>query len=329
MSVATTPVVPRAKIDGLRLLGRYGSLVVLALLIIVVAVIEPETFATTANAINILNQSALTAIIAMGVTFPLVTGEFDLSVGYVASLAGVLACELMLHAGYPIAVASAVAVLAGALIGVINGAIVTLLGVHSLVATLGVGTVVVGVNFAIAGGVPVTLANPTAFVHVTLGTFAGIPYPVYLMIAAAAGLWTLLNRTVLGISMQAVGGNRVAAGLSGIRVSAVRMAGFVIAGVFAAAVGVLLASRTGSAAADGGDSYLLNAYAAAFFGSAVLRDGEFHIVGTLVGVLTVAVGFDAIALLGLGTYYQYLFQGGLLILGVGIGTLARRHVRTS
>jgi ribose transport system permease protein len=135
----------------------------------------------------------------------------------------------------------------------------------------------------------------------------------------------LLNRTILGQSMQAVGGNPVAARLSGIRVDRTRTLVFVLAGACAAVTGVLLASRTGSASVDGGDGYMLSAFAAAFFGSAVLRDGQFHIVGTLLGVLTVAVGFNAIAITGINTYYQYLFQGGLLIFAVGVGTLARRQ----
>jgi ribose transport system permease protein len=106
----------------------------------------------------------------------------------------------------------------------------------------------------------------------------------------------------------------------------VRITAFVIAGVCAGVTGILLTSLTGSGAVDGGDSYLLSAFAASFFGSAVLRDGQFHIVGTMLGVLTVSVGFNAMALLGLNTYYQYLFQGALLIFAVGVGSLARRRV---
>jgi ribose transport system permease protein len=125
--------------------------------------------------------------------------------------------------------------------------------------------------------------------------------------------------------MQAVGGNRVAAELSGIRVDRVRVIAFVVCSMCAAVTGFLLASRTGSAAVSAGDTYLLSAFAASFFGSAVLRDGQFHILGTLVGVITVSVGFNSIALIGLETYWQYFFQGLLLILGVGVGTLARRR----
>jgi ribose transport system permease protein len=308
----------------LRLLGRYGTLLVLAAMITAVSLLEPATFPTTSNLINVLNQSALTALIAMGLTLPLVAGEFDLSVGYSASLCGVIACELMQH-GLGILLAFAAAVAAGMVIGLINGLVVTRIGVNAMVATLGIGTIVVGINYAIAQGVPVALSNPVSFINLTLGKFLGIPYPVYAMLLMAALLWVLLNRTVIGQSMQAVGGNRVAARMCGLRVDRARVTAFAVAGMCAAITGVLLASRTGSAAVDGGDGYLLSAFAACFFGSAVLRDGQFHIAGTLTGVITVAVGFNAIALIGMSTYWQYLFQGGLLILGVGVGTLARRH----
>lgn len=308
-----------------RWLGRYGALMLLALLIVVMSILEPDTFATSSNVVNILNQSALSAIIAMGLTFTLVTGEFDLSIGNTASLSGVVACTLMLTQGWSIPTAIIAALLVGALIGLVNGLVVTMLGVNALVATLGVGTVAVGANYAIAGGLPVSLEDPDAFLEISLGRFLGIPYPVYIMLILAIVAWLVLNRTVLGQSMQAVGGNPIAASLSGIRVDRVRVIAFVLCGTMAGLTGVLLATRTGSAAVSAGDTYLLSAFAAAFFGSAVLRDGQFHILGTIVGVITVAVGFNAIALLGMETYWQYLFQGIVLIVGVGVGTVARRR----
>lgn len=312
-----------------RWFGRYGALLVLAILVIGTSILEPTTFATYDNFVNILNQSALSAIIAIGLTFALVTGEFDLSIGNVASLSGVVCLSAMVDNNISIPVALLLAVAIGAVVGLINGLVVTLMNVNALVATLGVGTVAVGVNYAVAGGTPVGLPDPAGFIQLTLGRFLGVPYPVYMMLGLAAVLWFVLNRTVLGQSMQAVGGNPVAARLSGIRVERVRVFAFVICGICAGLTGILLASRTGSAAVSGGDSYLLAAFAAAFFGSAVLRDGEFHVLGTLVGVITVSVGFNAIALIGLETYWQYLFQGLLLILGVGVGSLARRRAATA
>lgn len=321
------PSEPSASHSGrpMRWLGRYGALLVLGLLIVVTSILEPETFATKDNAINILNQSALAAIIAMGLTFALVTGEFDLSIGNVASLSGVVACTVMLKADFSIPMALLTVLVMGFALGLVNGFVVTYLNVQALVATLGVGTVVIGINYAVSDGSPISLADPDAFINLTFNRFLGVPYPVFVMLGLGLFLWLLLNRTVLGQAMQAVGGNPVAAELSGIRVDRVRVIAFAVCSTCAALTGFLLASRTGSAAVSAGDSYLLSAFAAAFFGSAVLRDGQFHVIGTIVGVITVSVGFNSIALIGLETYYQYLFQGLVLILGVGVGSFARRR----
>ena len=317
----------RRPVDVWGFVARYGALLVLAALIGFMAILEPSTFPTKSNLINVLSQSALTAIIAMGLTFPLVAGDFDLSIGYAGSCAGVIACQLMVASGFSIPEAFATAVVFGGLVGVVNGLLVTKVGINPLVATLGVGTLVVGINYAIAGGTPVALTHPLSFLNLTLGKLFGVPYPVYVMFGLALALWMLLNRTVTGQSMQAVGGNPVAARLSGLHVDRVRVIAFVIAGACAAVTGVLLASTSGQAASDGADGYLLTAFAACFFGTAVLSTGQFHIVGTLIGVLTIGVGFNAIALIGLATYYQFLFQGGLLLVGVGVGTFARRRVQ--
>lgn len=312
------------RLDPWLLLGNYGAILVLVGMIVAFGILQPATFLSKGNVIDVLNQSALVAIIAMGLTLPLVCGEFDLSVGYVASLSGVVVGKLLVAQGWSIPAAIVAVVALGGLTGLINGLLVTGIGINALVATLGVGTIALGITYALTGGTPVSIAND-GFFQLSFGKLAGIPYPVFVMVAVAVVMWVTLNRTVFGQSMQAVGGNRIAATLSGLRVNRIRTASFVIAGMCAALTGLLLASRSGSATVDAGDSYLLSAFAAAFFGSAVLREGQFHIVGTLLGVFTVAIGFNGIILVGIGSYLQYLFQGTLLIFAVGIGTLARRR----
>jgi ribose transport system permease protein len=305
-----------------RLLGRYGPILVLVAMIVVFAVMRPHTFPTTDNFINVLNLSALGAIIAMGLTFVLVAGDFDLSIGYLASLGGVLAAWLTGKYGWPLGGAVVFAVLATAIVGYLNGLLVTVVGINALIATLGIGTIVLGVNFAITGGVPVNVKND-ALLNFTFDRLWGIPHPVYVMAGVAIVLWVLLNKTATGYAMQAVGGNRVAAEYSGIRVARIRRTCFVIAAACAGLTGVLLASQSGAATVDGGQSFLLPAFAAAFFGSAVLKDGQFHVVGTLVGILTVQVGFNGITLVGIESYYQYVFQGALLLFAVGAGARIR------
>lgn len=325
---ATAPTGQRPGVTlALTIAGKYGTIIGLVAMIVILSIAAPGTFLSTSNFVNVLTQNSLIAIVACGLTLPLVVGEFDLSVGYQASFAGVLCVGLMTNQGLPIPLAIALGVGAGIVAGLVNGLLVTQLGVNALIATLGTGTVIVGLNYAYTNGVPITLADGSAFLDLALGKVAGIPNPIIFMVVAVGVLWLLLNRTVLGQQMQAVGGNHEAARLSGVRVERVRIWAFVIAGVTATIAGVLLSSRVGSGQLTAGDGYLLNSFAAVFLGSAALRDGEFHILGTLIGVMTVGFGFNGLAILGAPTFFQYIFSGGLLIVAVALSTVARRYAR--
>lgn len=312
---------------GLRLLSRYGTLAGLLIMVVVFSIAAPESFPTTGNVINILNQSALTAIIAGGLTMALVVGEFDLSIGYAASLAGVLVTGLIVNSGLPVPVAVLVVLVVGAAIGVVNGALVTKARVNAVIATLGIGTILIGVSFGYTSGAPIAEGVPDSFLSIALGSFIGLPNPIWIMVVVLGILWVVLNRTDLGQRIQAVGGNTEAARLSGIPVDRVKIIAFVTAGICAALTGILLASLLGSGTASAADSYLLDAFAAVFLGSATLRDGEFHILGTLIGVIIINTGFNGLSIFGADTFYQYVFKGGILVLAVALSTVARRYSR--
>lgn len=312
---------------ALGVVANYGVLIAMAAMIVIFGVSVPNgAFFSANNLLNIVNQSALTAIIASGLTVVLVVGEFDLSIGYAASLAGVLVTGLAVNQGVPLAASIALALLVGAAVGTVNGLLVTKAGVNAVVATLGIGTVLIGISFGYTAGSPI-VAVPKAFTDITLGRFLGVQNPIWYMLVVLALLWVLLNRTVLGQRIQAVGANTSAARLAGIRTDRVKIAAFVVAGVCAAIAGVLLASLLGSGTASAADGYLLDSFAAVFLGSAVLRDGDFHIVGTLVGVLVVNIGFNGLSLLGTPTFWQFVFKGGILVLAVALSTVARRYAR--
>ncbi len=291
----------------------------------VFSAMAPAAFPTLSNGINVLNQAALALIIAGGLTVAVIVGELDLSIGFAASFEGVLVTGLMVNDGLPPAVAIPIVLLVGALIGLINGLIVTKVGVNSVIATLGTGTIVVGLNFAYSSGAPIAAGVPDSFLDIALGRLWGIPHNVLIMIVVTALLWVLVERTSIGQSIQAVGGNPLAARFSGIRVDRIKIMGFMVAGVCAAITGILLASALGSGTTSAADSYLLTAFAAVFLGSATLRDGEFHIIGTLFGGLIIAIGFNGLAIFGAPTFYQYVFQGAILILAVGLSSLGRRY----
>ena len=309
------------------LLGKYGTLLGLGLMVAAFSALAPRSFPSVSNLINVLNQASLAMIIAGGLTVAVIVGELDLSIGFAASFEGVLVTGLMVNQGLPVWLAIAVVLACGALIGLVNGVIVTKVGVNSVIATLGTGTIIVGLDFAYSSGAPIATGVPDAFTDIAIGRLAGIPHDVLIMAATMALLWTLVERSAVGQSIQAVGGNPVAARLSGIRVDGVKILGFVCAGLCAALTGILLASSLGSGTTSAADSYLLTAFAAVFLGSATLRDGEFHILGTLFGGLIIAVGFNGLAIFGAPTFYQYVFQGATLILAVGLSSLGRRYAQ--
>jgi ribose transport system permease protein len=271
-----------------------------------------------------LNQSALTAIIAGGLTLALIVGEMDLSIGYNASMAGVLVTGLIVEQNFPIWLAISSVILIGAFVGFINGIIVTKLKVNSVIATLGTGSIVQGITFAYSQGVPIASGVPAAFKNISLGRTFSIPNNILIMLGVLLILWILVNRTEWGQQLQATGGNIEAAKLSGIRVDNVKSMAFMITGAAAALTGILLASLIGSGTARAADGYLMASFAAVFLGSATLRDGEFHILGTLIGVLIIQIGFNGMAIFGVPVFYQDIFRGAILILAVGLSTVARR-----
>jgi ribose transport system permease protein len=314
---------PRAK-ASLAFFARYATILGLLAMIAAFAVASPRAFPTVNNFTNVLNQASLTMIIAVGLTLAVIVGELDLSIGFAASLHGILVTGLIVSNKLPIPVAILIVLAAGALIGLINGLIVTKVRVNSVIATLGVGTILTGLAFAYSAGVPIVAGVPESFLQLSLGRWLfGIPNNIVVMVIVVGALWVLVERTSLGQEIQAVGGNPVAARLSGIEVDRIKILGFVISGICAALTGILLASRLGSGTASAADSYLLTAFAAVFLGSATLRDGEFHILGTLIGALIIAIGFNGLNIFGAPTFSQYVLQGTILIVAVGLSSLGR------
>jgi ribose transport system permease protein len=305
--------------------AKYGTIVGFAVMVAIFSLLAPAAFPTWSNFINVLNQASLTMIVSGGLTVAVIVGELDLSIGFAASAEGVLVTGLIVWDKLPVPVAILVVLAGGALVGLVNGFIVTKMGVNSVIATLGTGTVIVGLNFAYSEGAPIVAGMPDSFLDISLGRIWGIPHNVLIMAAVIAALWLLVERTSIGQMIQAVGGNPVAARFSGIAVDRVKILGFIVAGVCAALTGILLASVLGSGTTSAADSYLLSAFAAVFLGSATLRDGEFHILGTVFGVLIIAIGFNGLAIFGAPTFYQYIFQGAILIFAVGLSSLGRLY----
>jgi ribose transport system permease protein len=311
----------------MRLLGTYGTIIVLVTMLVIFSALEPRTFGSFGNFRNILNDMAIGTIVAAGLTIPLVAGDFDLSIGYVASFCGLLVVGI-LSAGLrsiPLAILTVVAV--GTLIGIVNGIIVSKIGVNAFIATLGTGTVVVGLNYAYSGGIPLQLTQSREFTSIAIGRIWGMPHLVLIMTAILVLLWVILNLTVQGQHIRAIGVSAESARRVGVSVDRSRIVAFAIASTCAAIGGVLMASNLGSGQVTAGDGFMLTSFSAAFLGSAALREGQFHIIGTFIGVLTVAVGNNGLAMIGAPIFTQFLFAGSLLVVAVALGGIGRRFAR--
>jgi ribose transport system permease protein len=311
----------------LRLLGTYGTIIVLVVMLAAFSIAEPGTFATVGNFRNILNDMAIGTIVAGGLTVPLVAGDFDLSIGYVASFCGLLLVGLLSFNQLPIPLAMLIVIAIGAAIGVVNGVIVSKLGVNAFIATLGTGTVIVGLNYAYSGGVPLQLTHSRELTSVAIGRVWGVPHLILIMAAILIILWVILNRTVQGQHIKAIGVSAESARRAGVAVDRSRIVAFACASTCAAIGGALMASNLGSGQVTAGDGFMLTSFSAAFLGSAALKEGQFHILGTLIGVLTVAVGNNGLAMIGAPIFTQYLFAGSLLVVAVALGSIGRRYAR--
>jgi ribose transport system permease protein len=318
--------VPGALLAGV---SKGGTIVCLFLLIALFSVLTPGSFATTGNIATVLSQAAVLAMMAGGITLVLVMGDFDLSIGFIATLTGVVVVKLLAH-GMEEWLAVLLAVLCGAGCGVINGIIVAYGRIGSFIATLGTGAIFEGVVLWLTqNGVAQTLPlSGSSFENIGQAKWFGVLVPVYIAAVTLLLLWFVLNKTESGRRMDATGGNITVARLAGIRTARYRVAGFVISGLCSGAAGVVLAAELGAGYSDSGTTFLLEAFTACFIGAVTLRDNEFHIVGTVVGVLILSVTFVGLTDLSVASYWQNIAQGAILIVAVG-STVAVTQLRSA
>ena len=303
----------------------YSSIIVWAIAIGIFAAAEPGIFATTSNFRATLSENAILAIVAIGLTVPLIAGQFDLSIGATMSIAGLIATGLMSFWDVPWGLAFVVAIGAGVTIGVINGLIVAFGGIHSFIATLGVSTVIGGFVLWYSRG-QIIFENISAdFVSVVQTKVAGVQMSVVYMAVTAIVVWFVLAYTPFGRNIHAIGGNRAASEVAGVRVRRSIMYTFMLSGFIASFAGILLASRAASAQTAAGNTFLLPAFAVAFIGAATFKRGQFNVLGTVIGVYFLATLVNGAFILGAKDFVSPLIQGGALLAAVlGNRALARR-----
>ncbi|MFI6445644.1 ABC transporter permease [Kitasatospora sp. NPDC050543] len=313
------------------LIGAYGLPALAALLFLIFSLALPNTFPTLDNVSSILSNQSIPAILALGATIPIVTGKFDLSIGFGLGLAHVMVLQLIVEGGWPWPLACLVVILGGTAFGTLNGVIVEFGRIDSFIATLGTGSILYAFTGWITGGariVPGAGGLPAAFTDIYDSKFLGLPVSTYYVLALAAALWLLLERLPLGRYMYVIGSNTRAAELVGIPTRRYSIYAFAGSGLVVGFAGVLLAAQQQIGNPSVGIDYLLPAFVGALLGSTAIKPGRPNALGTLVAVAVLAIGLAGIGQLGADFWVIPLFNGAALLIAVGLaGYSARRRQR--
>jgi ribose transport system permease protein len=323
------PAEPRSSRAGslvTRVFETYALVVVFVVLVAIFAALEPNTFFTTDNARTIGSTQAIVALLALAAMVPLISGQFDLSVGFQMGLAQALCGGLVIKSGLPIGVAVMAAIAATTVIGVINGLLVVRLKINAFIATLGSGTVVFGFTQWYTNGEAIFGKLPQGFLDLGRDEVLGVPLPVVYVLLLAAVLWGLFEYTSFGRATVATGGNARAAVLAGVRTDRLTLICFVISGAICGFAGVMSQMILGSSNPEIGPNYLLPAIAGAFLGATSFRPGRFNALGTVLAVYVLAVGITGLQQVGAQFFVESFFNGGALLIAVALsGWAARRR----
>lgn len=321
-------------------LFRLRALIVLVILTAAFAMSSPA-FLTGGNLTILVKHVAINAILGVGMTFVILSGGIDLSVGSIAGLSGIVA-GLLIHSGLVLRPFGVVvyfhtwlvivlAILMGALVGLINGTLIAYLRVAPFIATLGSLYVARGAALLISNGAtfPNLAGKPdlgnTGFLWLGSGSILGLPVPIWLMVAFAGAGMFLAERTPFGRRVYSVGGNERAAELSGVRVPRIKLAVYIISGICSAMVGLIIAAQLASAHPATGETFELNAIAAVVLGGTSLMGGRGSVGSTIIGAFVIGVLADGLILLGVSQFWQIVIKGLVIVLAVVLDQLQQRY----
>lgn len=292
-------------------LSKYGIFIAFIVICIMLSIATPYFF-TAQNIIIVLRQVSINGILAIGVTFVIIAGGIDLSLGSVLALTGVVAAGFAHPGTYALVVPVMLGILTGVIIGAINGLTITLGKVAPFIVTLGMMTIARGLALVWSDGRPVTNLSP-AFNYIGGGDLLHIPVPILLFVLVIIVSAVILNYTRIGRYIYAVGGNENAARASGIRVSGVKLFAYIMCSGLAGLAGIILASRITTGQPNAGIAYELDAIAAVVIGGTSLLGGRGSIAGTVIGVLIIGVINNGLDLLNVTSYYQQIIKGIIII----------------
>ena len=294
----------------------FGVLATFVICFAVFAIAESSVFLTGSNMAGIANVAAIDALIAVGVTVPLIMRDFDLSVAAAASLGSALVVVLISENAWNLWAAITVVLMIGALIGLVNGVIVARLGASSFIATLAMGSVLTGVQYLLTDQKTVVGNLPLAFTDLGGVLAVGLVVPVFAAVAVAGVVAVALTQTAFGRYVHAIGSNPEAAAIVGLRVTRVRILGFVVAGMCAVLAGVFISTVSGNSFPDAGQSHLLPAFAAAFLGATLFPSRRFSALGAAGAAWLLQMIATGLVDLNLASWTINVFNGVVLIAAI-------------
>lgn len=302
-------------------LERFGLVIVGLAVIALFGALRPETFLTWSNFSSIFGSEAVLVIVTLGLIIPLTAGDFDLSIAQTLTFVSMLTAILSARMGVPIGYIIPIALAAGAVVGLINGAITLYFRVHSLIVTLGVGTFLHGITLWMSDSQTISGVSRVLMQYVIIQRVFGIPISFYYAIVLAALIGYVLSYTAFGQQLLFTGRGREVGRLTGVAVGRVRMTAFVVSGMMGAFAGILYTGTTGSANPTSGTTLLLPAFAAAFLGATCIKPGRFNAWGSVIAVYFLVIGINGLSVLGFRTFVHDLFYGGALVLAVMVSQL--------
>lgn len=292
---------------------KFKSLIGLLALCVIISIITPR-FLNVNNLLNVLTQVSVNAVIAIGMSFVILTGGIDLSVGSILAITGAISASIIVKSS-SVFLAIVATIIIGALIGAFNGIIVSKGKIQPFIVTLAAMTIFRGVTYVFTNGTPISGLGKN-FTFIGNAKVLGIPFPVIITLIVFLIAYYIINETRFGRYVYALGGNEDSTRLSGINTDRIKMIVYVVSGIAAAISGVIVTSRIGSASPNAGSGYELDAIAAVVLGGTSLSGGEGSITGTIIGAMIIGVLNNGLNLMNVSPFYQSIVKGLVILLAV-------------
>ena len=302
--------------NTMKYMSELTTVIALIILMAVITIIN-SNFLTANNLLNLLLQVTSNALIAFGMTFVILTGGIDLSVGSILALSSALTAGL-LGSGMPVTLAILISLILGCILGMMNGLLISYGKLAPFIVTLATMTIFRGATLVYTNGNPITkgLSDTFLFQFLGQGYIVGIPFPVIIMFIVFIVLYVLLHKTAFGKSVYAIGGNEKAAYISGVKLNKVKIIIYSISGIMASISGLIITSRLSSAQPTAGASYEMDAIAAVVLGETSLSGGKGRILGTLIGALIIGVLNNGLNIIGVSAFWQQVVKGVVILIAV-------------